>query len=115
MLQALVDHERDPKVLAELARGRMRPKVEQLAEALEGRFNDHHRFMVSFRLARIDQTSRDVEQLDRRVDELIEREGLVVARDLLVSIPGESPRVWRRLSIQEGSRAWQHRRSTARS
>lgn len=88
MLQALVDHERDPKVLAELARGRMRPKVEQLTEALEGRFNDHHRFMVSFRLARIDQTSRDIEQLDRRIDELIDREGLAVARDLLVSVPG---------------------------
>lgn len=88
MLQALVDSERDPKVMAELARGRMRPKIEQLTEALEGRFNDHHRFMVSFRLARIDQTSSDIEQLDRRTDELIDREGLAVARDLLVSVPG---------------------------
>lgn len=88
MLQALVDSERDPKVMAELARGRMRPKIEQLTEALEGRFNDHHRFMVSFRLARIDQTSSDIEQLDRRIDELIDREGLAMARDLLVSVPG---------------------------
>ncbi len=88
MLQALIDHERDPKVLAELARGRMRSKVEQLAEALEGRFNDHHRFMVSFRLSRIDQTSSDIAQLDHRIDDLIEREGLAVARELLVSVPG---------------------------
>jgi transposase len=88
MLQALVDAERDPKALAELARGRMRAKVEQLTEALEGRFNDHHRFMVSFRLARVDQTTADIDSLDRRIDELIAREGLVAARELLVSVSG---------------------------
>lgn len=88
MLQALVDHERDPKVLAELARGRMRSKIEQLTEALQGRFNDHHRFMVTFRLRRIDQTTADIDTLDRRIDELIEREDLMVARDLLVGVPG---------------------------
>ena len=46
ILQALVDAERDPQALAELARGRMRSKIDQLTEALAGRFNDHHRFMV---------------------------------------------------------------------
>jgi transposase len=88
MLQALVDSERDPKALAGLARGRMRAKVEQLSEALEGRFNDHHRFMVSFRLARVDQITADIDALDRRIDELIEREGLASARELLVSVHG---------------------------
>jgi transposase len=88
MLQALIDHERDPKALAELARGRMRPKVEQLTEALAGRFNDHHRFMVAFRLARIDQTSADIDRLDQRIDELIDREGWAAARELLISVHG---------------------------
>ena len=64
MLQALVESEHDPKVLAALAQGRMRSKVEQLTEALTGRFNDHHRFMVSFRLARVDQTTADINVLD---------------------------------------------------
>jgi transposase len=88
MLQALVNSERDPKLIAELARGRMRPKVEQLSEALAGRFNDHHRFMVSFRLARVDQTSADIAALDQRIDDLMRREGLTVARNLLVSVYG---------------------------
>lgn len=88
MLQALIDAERDPRVLAELARGRMRPKVDQLVDALTGRFNDHHRFMVSFRLARIDQTTADIAALDRRIDELIEREGFIAARDLLTTVHG---------------------------
>jgi hypothetical protein len=57
MLQALIDRGTDPTKLAELAKGRMRSRIAQLAEALEGRFNDHHRFMVGFRLARIDQIS----------------------------------------------------------
>jgi transposase len=88
MLQALVNSERDPKLIAELARGRMRPKVEQLSEALAGRFNDHHRFMVSFRLARVDQTSADIAALDQRIDDLMRREGLTVAWNLLVSVYG---------------------------
>lgn len=88
MLQALVDHDHDPKAMAELARGRMRPKVDQLTQALQGRFNDHHRFMVSFRLARIDQTSADIDRLDQRIDSLMEREGLTVARELLESVHG---------------------------
>lgn len=88
MLQALVDDASDPRAVAELARGRMRPKVDQLAQALEGRFNDHHGFMVSFRLSRIDQTSTDIDLLDQRIDALMEREGLTVARELVMSVPG---------------------------
>jgi len=66
----------------------MRSKVEELNEALTGRFNDHHRFMIAFRLARVDQTTADINALDQRIDDLMEREGLTVARDLLVSVPG---------------------------
>ena len=38
----------------------MRPKIDQLTEALTGRFNDHHRFMVRFRLDRIDRITADI-------------------------------------------------------
>ena len=38
MLAALVGGERDPEVLAELARGRLRSKLPQLRQALRGRF-----------------------------------------------------------------------------
>lgn len=88
MLQALIDRQHDPTELAELARGRMRSKIDQLVDALAGQFNDHHRFMVSFRLARIDQTSADLAVVDRHIDELIDREGLAVARELLCGMPG---------------------------
>ena len=88
MLEALVNAETDAAAMADLAQGRMRAKIDQLTEALTGRFNDHHRFMVTFRLQRIDQTNADIAQLDRRIDELIADHGYTAAVDLLVSIPG---------------------------
>jgi transposase len=42
MLAALVAGERDPKVLAGFAQGRMRPKIPDLQRALVGYFTDHH-------------------------------------------------------------------------
>jgi transposase len=42
MLEALVHGTRDPEVLAELARGRLRAKLPLLQQALEGRFRRRH-------------------------------------------------------------------------
>ena len=47
MMAALIAGERDPEVLAELARGRMRAKTAALDEALTGRFTDHHAFLLA--------------------------------------------------------------------
>jgi transposase len=54
MLEALIAGRRDPAVLADLARRRMRSKIPALTEALTGRFNDHHAFMARLFLDRID-------------------------------------------------------------
>jgi transposase len=77
--------------MADLAIGRMRTKIDQLTEALTGRFNDHHRFMVTFRLKRIDAATADLAELDARIDALIVDAGFDPARDLLLSIPGLGP------------------------
>lgn len=42
MMDALIAGERNPKVLAEMARARMRNKKAALIEALTGQFEDHH-------------------------------------------------------------------------
>ena len=47
MLEALINGERDPQVLVELAKGRMRPRMPELIEALTGRFTDHHAFIAT--------------------------------------------------------------------
>ncbi len=54
MLESLVEGERDPQVLAQLARGRMRSKVPELEEGLVGRLGPHHALVVRTILARID-------------------------------------------------------------
>lgn len=42
MLQAPIDGQRDPTVLADLAKRRLRSKIPALTEALTGRFSEHH-------------------------------------------------------------------------
>jgi transposase len=60
MLAALVAGERDPKVLARLARTRLRAKTALLEEAFVGRFSDHHAFLLATMPDRIDQASADI-------------------------------------------------------
>jgi transposase len=54
MLDALVAGERDPVLLAGLARGVLRNKTSELRLALAGRFDAHHGQLVALHLARID-------------------------------------------------------------
>ena len=46
MLQALVEGQRDPAALADLAKRRLRAKIPALTEALTGRFSEHHAFLT---------------------------------------------------------------------
>jgi transposase len=88
MLEALIAGQRDPAVLAELSRGRMRQKIGALTEALTGRFTTHHAFMTRLFLDRIDAHSADIARLDARIEEAMAP--FLPARDLLISIPGFS-------------------------
>ncbi len=54
MLEALMVGTRDPEILADLARGKLRAKIPQLRDALTGRFSDHHALVVGELLAHLD-------------------------------------------------------------
>jgi transposase len=71
MPQAMIDGQRDPKILAEMARGPMRRKIPQLREALTGHFDDHHAFICATMLRRIDTLTADIAALDTKIEELI--------------------------------------------
>jgi transposase len=71
MIEALIAGERDPHVLAEMARGRMRPKHDALVEALTGRFDDHHGELARMLLDQVDTLTAKIERLTVRIDELI--------------------------------------------
>ena len=86
MMAALIAGERDPDVLADMARGRMRKKTTQLREAFIGRFNNHHAFLLTKMLARIDQLGADISDVEERISDQIAPSAAAVAR--LDEIPG---------------------------
>ena len=71
MLEALIAGERDPKVLAGLARGRMKTKHAALVEALTGKFDDHHAELARMLLDQIDALNAQIAKLTTRIGELI--------------------------------------------
>jgi transposase len=86
MLEALIAGQRNPHVLAELARGRMRGKKSVLQEALTGQFRDHHGWLLRMMLDRIDALSGQIEQLTAKIDQAIAPFAHQVAQ--LDEIPG---------------------------
>jgi transposase len=68
MLAALIAGERDPGVLAQLARRRLRAKLPLLEEAFHGRFSDHHAFLLQTMLARIDRASVDIAAVEAKIE-----------------------------------------------
>jgi transposase len=88
MLQSLIDGKTEPQALAEMAHGRMRSKIPELTQALTGRFREHHRYMTTMYLRRIDSHTADINDLSDRIEAAVEPFRL--ARELLVSIPGFS-------------------------
>jgi transposase len=86
MLAALIAGERNPQVLAQMARTRMRTKIPQLEEAFVGHFTDHHRFLLTKMLARIDALDVDIADLDTQIEAHLAPFADVAAR--LDDIPG---------------------------
>jgi transposase len=71
MIEALIAGERDPQVLAELARGRMRVKRAALVEALNGRFDAHHAELARMLLDAYDSADAQIRRLSERIETLI--------------------------------------------
>ena len=90
MLTALVNGERDPQVLAELAKGRLRAKLPQLRQALRGRFRAHHALLVRLALEHLEQLERSIAELDTQVDRALAP--FARARDRLDTITGVGKR-----------------------
>ena len=86
MMAALIAGERNPQVLAQMARSRMRVKIPQLEEAFVGYFSDHHGFLLTKMLERIDAITANIDQIEARIDAEIAPFADAVAR--LDQIPG---------------------------
>jgi transposase len=86
MLGALIAGQRDPAVLAQMARGMMRAKISVLQAALTGHFRDHHGYLLEIMLNRIDALTAQVDQISGRIDEAVAPFAHQVAQ--LDEIPG---------------------------
>jgi transposase len=71
MIEALIAGQSDPKVLAKLARGRLKAKHAALVEALTGRFQAHHRELARMLLDQIDALSAQISTLTARIEQQI--------------------------------------------
>lgn len=71
MVEALIAGERDPHVLAGLARGRMKVKHAALVQALTGRFDAHHGELARMLLDQIDALTAQIGTLTARTGQLI--------------------------------------------
>lgn len=89
MMAALIAGERNPKVLAQLARAGMRKKIGELEEAFTGRFDDHHRFLLARMLARIDGIDADIAAVDEQIE--VQLAPFAAAAERLDEIPGIGP------------------------
>lgn len=86
MLKALVRGDATPAEMAQLAKKRLRQKLADLELALEGRVEEHHRFILEMQLARLEQADEHLSKLDARIEAKLApyREH----RERLVQIPG---------------------------
>jgi transposase len=89
MIEALIDGERRGRVLAELAKGKMRAKIPDLSMALEGRFGEHHALMCRLHLDHIDHLEAMTTALDAQIEAMMTP--FRAARDLTATVPGIGP------------------------
>lgn len=69
MIKALIETDMTPDEMANLAKGRLREKIPQLIEALEGHVSEHHRFLIRMHLEHMGYLKDTVAQLDERIAE----------------------------------------------
>lgn len=101
MLAAIIDGQTDPSALAQLAKGRLRPKIAELERALQGQVRDIHRLMLTLHLEHIDDLNAKLITLEQEisprvrpfdVDDLLARlqtipgVGLNTARTLIAEV-----------------------------
>lgn len=86
MLEALIAGQSDAATMADLAKGRLRSKREQLAQALTGRVQPHHRFILTELLCQLDALDETIEHFDAEIVKYCAPFEKAVA--LLDTIPG---------------------------
>src|SRR4051812_27340468 len=86
ILKALVAGETSPVRLVDLAKGPLRKKRTELIRALEGKVEEHHRFLMGVQLRRLEAADHDIAVLDEHITERLKP--YAAEHVLLMQIPG---------------------------
>ena len=86
MLRALIEGKSTPQEMADLAKGLLRKKIPELQLALEGKLEEHHRFLLKLQLDRLERVESDLTALGQRIQEKLQPYAAQLA--LLQKIPG---------------------------
>lgn len=102
MLACLIAGHDEPHQLAQLARGRMRSKIDELERALTGHMADFHRLLLKMHLHHIDTLNDMIERLSDEIDHYIEPFSQADEIERLDEIPGVGPQVAQSLVAELG-------------
>ena len=86
ILRAIIKGQEGPEQMAQLARGRLRKKLDALVLALRGNVEAHHRFLLEMQLGRVEDIEANIAVVDAKIDEAIAPHRAVF--DRLKTIPG---------------------------
>jgi transposase len=86
MLRAMIAGKASAQEMADLAKGLLRKKIPQLELALEGRLEEHHRFLLKLQLDRLEAAEKDLAILERRIQDKLNPYAAQLS--LLKEIPG---------------------------
>ncbi len=86
MIQHLLQEDMTTQEMAQLAKGRLRNKIEQLEQALEGYLSDHHRLILRLSLQMIASYDEAIENLNTEIEKRMEPHQEISQR--LSTIPG---------------------------
>ncbi len=101
MLRAMIDGERDPALLADLAHGKMRAKIPDLTMALEGHFDVHHATLAAAILDRLDLVEHALRDLDATITAACQPWAHQIEQ--LQTIPGVGPKTAQVIIAETGA------------
>ncbi|RKL61385.1 IS110 family transposase [Thermoanaerobacteraceae bacterium SP2] len=101
MIESIINGVEDPKVLAQLAKGRMRNSIDELEQALFGLVGPHQRMMLSIQLRHIDFLDEEIAKLDKEIEERMRPFEQELA--LLDTIPGVGRKIAEQIIAEIGT------------
>jgi transposase len=94
MIRSIADGKVEPEMLAQMARGTMKSKTDELTKALTGLVQPHQQMLLRSMLAHIDFLTRHIDELDAEIKlRLEDKQGIIEALDEITGVGERSAQV----------------------